>query len=68
MIDLEKLNEFYSAIEKVSLEVCDHAQKDLKSNCSTDKCPYRRLCDILTQAKCRMIIMQHNPENPNKCR
>lgn len=29
-------------------------------------CPYKRLCEILTLAKCRMIIMEHNPENPNK--
>lgn len=65
MIDLKKLNEFYSAIENVSLEMCNHAQKDLKSDC-TDKCPYKRLCEILTLAKCRMTIMQHNPENPNK--
>lgn len=65
MIDLKKLNEFYSAIEKVSLDVCDHTQKDLKSDC-TDKCPYKRLCEILTLAKSRMIIMHQNPDNPNK--
>ena len=67
MIDLKKLSEFQSAIEKVSLEICEHAQKDLKSNCTIgDKCPYQRLCEILTQAKCRAVIMQHNPDNPNK--
>lgn len=67
MIDLKKLNEFQSAIEKVSLEICEHAQTDLKSNCTSgDTCPYKRLCEILTQAKCRMAIMQYNPENPNK--
>lgn len=65
MIDLKKLSEFQSAIEKVSLEMCEHAQKDLKSKCS-DECPYHRLCEILTLAKCRMTIMQHNPDNPNK--
>jgi hypothetical protein len=68
MIDLKKLSEFQSAIEKVSLEICEHAQKDLKSNCGSIsvKCPYQRLCTILTQAKGRAMIMQHNPNNPNK--
>jgi hypothetical protein len=67
MIDLKKLSEFQSAIEKVSLEMCKHAQNDLESTCVFgDKCPYQRLCDILTLAKCRMTIMQHNPDNPNK--
>jgi hypothetical protein len=65
MIDLKKLSEFQSAIEKVSLEICEHAQNDLKtSNCA--ECPYQRLCVILTTAKCRMTMMQHNPDNPNK--
>ena len=67
MIDLKKLSEFQSAIEKVSLEICEHAQNDLNSNCTIgDKCPYKRLCEILTQAKSRMILMHHNPDNPNK--
>ena len=66
MLDLKKLKEFQSAIEKVSLEICEHVQNDLKSDCS--KCPYYRLCEILTIAKCRMIIMEHNPNNPNKGR
>ena len=66
MIDLKKLNDFQSVIAKVSLEICDHVQKDLNSNCTRGKCPYQRLCEILTQAKCRAMIMRHNPENPNK--
>lgn len=65
MIDLKKLNEFQTSLEKVSLEICEHAQNDLKtSNCAD--CPYQRLCLILTQARCRATMMQHNPGNPNK--
>lgn len=65
MIDLKKLSEFQSTVKKVSLEICEHAQNDLKtSNCAD--CPYQRLCVILTQAKGRMEIMQYNPGNPNK--
>lgn len=67
MLDLKKLKEFQSAIEKVSLEICEHAQNDLNFNCSNgDNCPYKRLCEILTLAKCRAVIMEHNPNNPNK--
>lgn len=70
MIDLKKLSEFQSTIKKVSLEICEHVKKDLKSNLKSDcsdECPYRRVCEILTLANCRMTIMQYNPENPNKC-
>jgi hypothetical protein len=65
MIDLKKLSEFQTTIEKVSLEICEHAQKDLKSTC-LDECPYKRLCEILTIAKYQAVIMQHNHENLNK--
>jgi hypothetical protein len=71
MIDLKKLSEFQSAIKKVNLEICEHVKKDLKPNLESDcsaKCPYHRLCEILTLANCRAMIMQHNPENPNKIR
>ena len=64
MIDLKKLKEFQSAIEKINYEICKHATTDLKANCS-DLCPYRRLCDLLTRAKCRTILMEHHPDNPN---
>ena len=67
MLDLKKLKEFQSAIGNICVEICEHAQKDLKSNCTVgDKCPYQRLCDILTQAKGRALMMEHNPDNPNK--
>jgi hypothetical protein len=65
MIDIKKLEEFQSEIEKISYEICRHATVDLKTmNCNAD-CPYRRLCDLITRAKCRIIIMKHYPNNPN---
>lgn len=64
MIDLKKLKEFQSAIQKISDEICEHAQKDLKAKCY-DNCPYKRLCELLTCAKCRTVIMEDNSNNPN---
>jgi hypothetical protein len=64
MIDIKKLKEFQSAIEKINYEICEHAITDLKATCSDD-CPYRRLCDLITRAKCRITIMEHRPNNPN---
>jgi hypothetical protein len=64
MLDIKKLKEFQSEIEKISYEICRHATADLKAKCYDD-CPYRRLCDLLTRAKCRITIMKHNPNNPN---
>jgi hypothetical protein len=71
MIDLKKLSEFQTTIEKVSLEICEHVKKDLKPNLESDcsaECPYHRLCEILTIAKYQTVIMLHNHENPNKTR
>lgn len=65
MIDLKKLNEFQSIMTDVSLKICEHVQKDLNGKCG-DNCPYRRLCDLLCLAKSRIVIMKHNPDNPNK--
>ena len=64
MIDLKKLKEFQSTINEIKYEICRHATIDLKAKCSDD-CPYRRLCDLITRAKCRIILMEHNPDNPN---
>ena len=64
MLDIKKLKEFQSAIEKISYEICEHASTDLKAKCS-DECPYWRLCELLTRAKCRTVIMEHNPNKPN---
>ena len=68
MLDLKKLKEFQSAIDKISNEICEHATTDLNAKCSDEDCvcPYWRLCEILTLAKCRALIMEHNPKNPNK--
>ena len=65
MIDIKKLEEFQSEIEKISYEICRHTTADLKAmNCYAD-CPYRRLCDLITRAKCRITVMKHRPDNPN---
>ena len=64
MIDIKKLKEFQSAINELNYEICRHATVDLKAKCS-DKCPYRRLCDLITRAKCRITIMENHPDNPN---
>ena len=64
MIDIKKLKEFQSSLDKFSLEICKHATTDLKAKCS-EYCPYRRLCDLLTLAKSRIVIMEHRPYNPN---
>lgn len=63
MIDNKKLIEFQSEIEKISYEICKHAMSDLKADCYS--CPYRRLCNLLTRAKSRILIMKHRPNNPN---
>ena len=65
MLDLKKLNEFQSALADVSLKICEHASNDLNGKCG-DNCPYRRLCNLLCLAKSRMVLMHHNPDNPNK--
>lgn len=64
MLDIEKLKSFRFAIDEISYEICRHATSDLKAKCFDD-CPYRRLCDLLTRAKCRITIMEHHPNNPN---
>jgi hypothetical protein len=64
MLDIKELEEFESEIKNISYEICRHATSDLKAKCG-DNCPYRRLCDLLTRAKCRITIMKHNPNNPN---
>jgi hypothetical protein len=64
MIDIKKLKEFQSAIEKIRYEICEHATTDLKARCSNE-CPYRRLCDLIILAKSRTVIMESHPDNPN---